>query len=140
MKVKDSLLKKRHGIPALGLLLVLSSVGVAAASIAVWTGTSTIVVQEPFSVASDLPGSIGVYAGESNTYHVTVTNAANVGINAEVEFEITADEGVNVEVSIPDNPSTVPLHDSHTFNITITAEDDSATGSVTINWSVLRGE
>jgi len=143
MKFRENLLKKYYGIPALLLLLAAGAVG---ASIVVWTFvTEPITVAEPFTITSTLPSSFSMFAGESRSYTITVSNAANVPIKATIDYSIDADfdgDGVSVDVSVTVTPMSwqdVPAGGEVIFTIEIKAAADSPVGEVSIDWAVERG-
>lgn len=132
-------------ISALVLIFMLIGGG-AIASIVVWFNLSEpIEVLEPFSVTSTIPPGFSLYAGETVSYSITVSNAANVAIMATVDYSENPDydeDGTNVDMDISVSPSMsqiVPPESSVTFNIDVTVAADSKTGEVSITWNVERG-
>jgi hypothetical protein len=157
--MKEALLKKRFGIPALALVLLL----VGAVGVAAWYTFATISsqtkVKEPLAITDEKKFDVDMYPGETNTWTWKIKNEAPVAYTIQVTLsQFSAPNGVSITSFVVDgNDLTSDLLDDGvaTFSIqadppskqpttlpcslTITAAKDATPGNVSIQLTFSRG-
>jgi len=125
----------------LWLILIMLGVGMVIAGTVVFQLQTQYTIQEPFVIQHNLPASIETYPGDTKTYTITVTNVADsIDYTATLVYTVTADPGVVYTIT-PDSGASqqVPSSGSVTFQVTVQIAKDSAPGTLTIDWQILRG-
>lgn len=125
------------------VLLAISVATVAAAGYVVWQHHVDIEVDEPFQVTTSkpLPIQMNVYPGAVWTFDITVSNPlSEYDYTATLVYSVNADAGVKYIITPESGTSqTVTAGGSVTFTVTVEIPKDSAPGTLSITWKILRG-
>ncbi len=146
--------KRWHGIPIgiLSIILALMLVGGSIfAALTVFNGNAEVTVEEAITVtntdgddhefftggAMGASWDVSLYAGETKTLNVLVSNASSVDLTIGLVF--ASSHGAYGVTSSVSGSSTVPGGGSVTLTLTVSAAQDASPGSYTIYFAISRG-
>jgi len=131
-------------VPLLFVVL-LATAATALAAYIIWSQQTQIEVQEPLKVTTStpigtLPTSMNVLPGMEFPCDFVVENKAPFEYKVTLAYSVEASDGVKYSITPKSGTSkTIPAEGTATFHVVIKIEKDSAPGTLTIHWKILRG-
>jgi len=113
---------------------------IVVASYVFWSHRITITVREPCSVSHDIPETLTLYAGGSQTYVIAVTNRGGADVKVKLDWaEEENPEGVDYDVLVsPSDEVEVSAGETVELTVKIKVKADSPTGTVKLVFTLER--